>query len=212
MSVESRGAKWRVRWREDGHARARAFADLADAEAFDRELARRRRGDYITAAGQPCIPLGRGDLVALVDEDMVDDLAQFSWRAVQASRNLYVVRSVTTRRTEAMHRRIMGLEHGDGLEVDHINHDTLDNRRSNLRIVRQIDNQHNRRAVRVYQTPSGRWRGRCNVAHESMWTELFESRADAEAEITAMRRAAQDQAGILLVSTGCPSVSSEVGD
>jgi len=46
-----------------------------------------------------------------------------------------------------MHRAIMGLSpaHDDDLEVDHINHDALDNRRSNLRVVTHAQNLQNRK-------------------------------------------------------------------
>lgn len=41
-----------------------------------------------------------------------------------------------------LHRELLGLSLGDGLEVDHINRITTDNRRSNLRIVtRQLNTQ-----------------------------------------------------------------------
>jgi hypothetical protein len=42
-----------------------------------------------------------------------------------------------------MHREILGLKRGDGLEGDHINHDSLDNRRSNLRVVTSVGNSQN---------------------------------------------------------------------
>lgn len=35
----------------------------------------------------------------------------------------------------SMHRFVMGMRKGDGLHVDHINHDKLDNRRANLQIL-----------------------------------------------------------------------------
>lgn len=48
-----------------------------------------------------------------------------------------------------MHRVIMercsGEEIPKGMEVDHINHNTLDNTRENLRIVTKWENNHNRR-------------------------------------------------------------------
>lgn len=41
-----------------------------------------------------------------------------------------------------MHRIIMGLKHGEKAEIDHINHNPLDNRRSNLRFAdRTIQNR-----------------------------------------------------------------------
>lgn len=44
-----------------------------------------------------------------------------------------------------MHRMIMGLEAGDPRQVDHVNGDTLDNRRANLRICSKDENCRNRR-------------------------------------------------------------------
>ena len=46
-----------------------------------------------------------------------------------------------------MHRLIMGFPPAP-LVVDHINHDGLDNRRSNLRVITKKQNQGNRRSAR----------------------------------------------------------------
>jgi hypothetical protein len=49
-----------------------------------------------------------------------------------------------------MHRLILGLVRGDGLESDHINGDRLDNRRANLRVATHAENGQN---VRVPTRP-----------------------------------------------------------
>lgn len=46
---------------------------------------------------------------------------------------------------DSLHRFILGCEYGDGLEVDHVSGDTLDNRRSNLRGCTHSENLRNQR-------------------------------------------------------------------
>ena len=62
-----------------------------------------------------------------------------------------------------LHRQILGLKRGDGLEVDHINGDKLDNRRENLRIVSHAENTQNVR------TKKGRLRGVYCDARDGVW-------------------------------------------
>lgn len=42
-----------------------------------------------------------------------------------------------------LHRVVLGLEHGDGLDADHINRNRLDNQRANLRVVTRGQNAQN---------------------------------------------------------------------
>ncbi len=49
-----------------------------------------------------------------------------------------------------MHREILGLSRGDGKQVDHWNHDSLDNRRRNLRVVTKRGNAENRRDQSIH--------------------------------------------------------------
>lgn len=92
---------------------------------------------------------------ALVDERDWHDLKQFKWHAYWSvnTKSFYAVRTIRedgTKSTERMHRRIMRLGIGDRRQVDHQDHDTLDNRRSNLRIVTNRENHENLRNQSPY--------------------------------------------------------------
>lgn len=81
-----------------------------------------------------------GDIVAwtLVDEDMYEELNRHTWRYAKgyASRGY---RDETGKYINVwMHRVVLGVQETGlekGFDVDHINRDSLDNRRGNLRIV-----------------------------------------------------------------------------
>lgn len=88
------------------------------------------------------LPLTQGQY-SLVDENGYEDLNQDNWYARwdKDTKSFYAGR--TTRRedgkryTELLHQRVTGFQ---WKKVDHINHNTLDNRKSNLR-----DGKHNNR-------------------------------------------------------------------
>ena len=89
------------------------------------------------------VPLTQG-YVAIVDDGDYEELMQYKWHAHK------VTRSIVAERTECgkkimIHRHIM--QAPPGMVVDHANHDTLDNRRSNLRVCSSRENQRNRRKV-----------------------------------------------------------------
>lgn len=94
------------------------------------------------------IPLTRG-LVALVDDEDAEWLGRWKWRAKWCQSRFYAARTEALpggkRRTILMHREIMGAV-GRRNMVDHWNHNTLDNRRGNLRHATNAQNQQNRKA------------------------------------------------------------------
>ena len=92
------------------------------------------------------IPLTQGRF-ALVDDDDYDDLAQLRWTAggkkgYYAVRNFYINGK---RMAELMHRRILAVT--SSLDVDHINHNTIDKRKENLRVCTRSENLKNKRQV-----------------------------------------------------------------
>ena len=107
----------------------------------------------------PMIPLTQGQ-VARVDwidyKRMSERRWCATWNPVMGS--FYAVRGTRCRskgiqQTISMHREVLGLgtRKEDDCDVDHKNHDTLDNRKSNLRICTHRENHENRRR----QSPHG---------------------------------------------------------
>ena len=88
-------------------------------------------------------------LVAVVDDEDYEWLNKWKWSALQAGPNrFYAVRGINNKgktKTFLMHREILKLKRGDGKEVDHVDRDSLNNQRSNLRIVTRKENCANRR-------------------------------------------------------------------
>lgn len=80
-------------------------------------------------------------LVALVDADDATLVSGYRWRSYYRYGGWYVQTSVRSRAL-LLHRLVMNAP--VGLLVDHINGDKLDNRRSNLRLCTNAQNQWNR--------------------------------------------------------------------
>lgn len=84
-------------------------------------------------------------LYAIVDDEQVEALSAFRWRAKPAQKTQsgwYVFRT-TPSGLVYLHRQI--LDAPKGTEVDHINGDGLDNRKSNLRLATRSQNNANTR-------------------------------------------------------------------
>ena len=81
--------------------------------------------------------------IALIDDEDYELISKYKWHYSKSSINYGRAMAQPTKHGKAirMHRLIMqALDH---LEVDHINNNPLDNRRSNLRLVTHAQNQKN---------------------------------------------------------------------
>ncbi len=94
-----------------------------------------------------------------------------------------------------LHRAVLGLSPGDGMLADHINRDTLDNRRTNLRIVTSRENGHNRsptggssgyRGV-SWARKSRKWRAACKLNGRTIVVGMYEDEIAAARAARAFR-------------------------
>lgn len=147
------------------------------------------------------LPLSRGQF-AKIDPDMEADLSQWSWSVNPTRSGFYAHRQITVmgkRRKEYMHRRIAGA--GKDEYVDHVNGDTLDNRRCNLRVGTQSENMHNarrssnRQHAGVYRR-GDRFIARAKDNGRHLWLGTFKTEAEASAAYDAFKMGIGSERGL----------------
>jgi hypothetical protein len=97
------------------------------------------------AEGAKLLPLSQ-DKFAIVDAEDYEQLSQYKWHVSKSTRTFYASRNKsrkTCRREMYMDRLIINVP--PGMFVDHIDHNGLNNRRSNLRLCTPQQNARNHR-------------------------------------------------------------------
>lgn len=124
------------------------------------------------------VPLTQGKS-ALVDDQDYPAVSKHKWWL--GPRGRYACRQVG-RRTIYMHCDI--LDKPDGMEIDHINNDTLDNRRENLRICDHKTNRANSKLSSnntsgykgvVYSKRYGNWSAKLKINGKAVHLGTFDS-------------------------------------
>ena len=97
------------------------------------------------------IKLTKG-LYAIVDDNDYAELNKHKWYAMgsKTSRTHYAARGITTNGKlviKLMHRIIFGIDSKD-IKIDHIDHNGLNNKRSNLRQCTHAENTRNRTCIK----------------------------------------------------------------
>lgn len=88
------------------------------------------------------VPLRNGG-VALIDQIDAPRVLARSWSKVTPTKGYNYAKA--SKNAEKMHRFLMGLQAGDGLVVDHVDGNGLNNCRANLRVCSPAENARNRR-------------------------------------------------------------------
>jgi AP2 domain/HNH endonuclease len=116
-----------------------------------------RRHEVIQPIGETyrLIPLTRNQN-AIVDAEDFEQLNRFNWYAEwsKTTKSFYAARRDEGGKYLSMHRFVMSA--GPDFEVDHISHDTLDNRKGNLR---ECTSQHNNCNTRIRSDNTSGFKG-----------------------------------------------------
>lgn len=132
---------------------------------------------------------------AIVDEADRHIVSSRKWYAMKSGDKLYAafVENVNGKsKTTYMHRLIQGA--GEGQCVDHKNGNSLDNRRSNLRIATESQNMQNVGITKAntsgykgvhWHSAASKWHARIRVDGKRLHLGLFDAAEDAHAAYSA---------------------------
>lgn len=130
----------------------------------------------------------------MVDDADYEYLSRFRWHAVPVYHKFpngpqYALRGIKTSDGKChsvyMHRVILGAP--SGLQTDHKNHDTLDNRKQNLRTCTASQNQANQQKTRgeakfkgaYYHKKCKKWVAQIQFHNKRLWVGVFDSEIEA---------------------------------
>lgn len=113
---------------------------LKEAKHRDISETKRKRNEYHVAGDIVYVSMTSTDKYMICDLEDWEKYKDMTWMLVEgyACSN----KNIDNPKRLKFHRLVMNAP--DGMEVDHINHNTLDNRRENLRLVTHLMNMSNR--------------------------------------------------------------------
>jgi hypothetical protein len=105
---------------------------------------RKVQNEIIIKENTAYVILTNHDVPVAIDVEDIDKIKNYCWSAKKdsATRVYARARERGTKRFTLMHRIIMG--EPNGKLIDHINHDTLDNRKENLFVCTHKENNNNK--------------------------------------------------------------------
>lgn len=110
--------------------------------------------------------LSRG-LSAVVDDEDYERASAFKWCALPTHGTFYAMRNLSPNGRMFLHHFILGVN----MQIDHINHNGLDNQKRNLRPCSTSQNAMNRRLRKT--SKSGR-KGACWISRSRKWAAYIQ--------------------------------------
>ena len=129
-------------------------------------------------------------MVAIVDDEDYNYLLDYNWRCLKNGRTCYAIfgRRINGKYSLVwMHRMIMDAKDRKQ-EVNHINHNGLDNRRQNLRITTHdkvviqsqvLNNKTTKHKGISYHKPSNKWRSRISINGKTIYLGYYINEIEA---------------------------------
>lgn len=109
-----------------------------------------------------------GENYFFIDGEDFDKIKNYTWCIANFSKRFYIVSDLCNkgnRKKILLHRLIMNCP--DGMVVDHINHNGLDNRKENLRICTNQENLYNQRKK---EGKTSKYKGVSFFKRDNNWT------------------------------------------
>ena len=115
------------------------------------------------------------DKYILFDRDDYEKISQYRWHS-GGSENNYAYTRVNGKHT-SLQRFLTDCP--DGLVVDHINHDTYDNRKENLRICTPKENSHNRSKQGGVHRHRDKWKATISINGKRTYLGVYNTYEEA---------------------------------
>jgi hypothetical protein len=154
---------------------------------ISRRLEKRRRGNPPHWRSKLVINIKGYDV--LIDDEDVDKVSNYKWCKLKIPKYIYFCRSYKTgtkSKTMLLHRFITNAP--KGTIVDHINGNTLDNRKCNLRFCTIVENSRNRKRNMMnisgykgisFKKRNNKWQAQIEVNQKAIYLGIFNTPEEA---------------------------------
>lgn len=117
--------------------------------------------------------------IAKIDLCDVEKCKKYKWHMKKSRHTNYAISTTSETSKIFLHRLI--LDYNGNMDIDHVNHDGLDNRKSNLKICSHAENITNqyKKLNGVRKVPSGRYRAVICVNAKSLYLGTYDTVEEA---------------------------------